>query len=374
MDERLISVAVSRLARVVAIQQILVAQVGVLETMSPIDFLDFRDFLYPASGFQSVQFRLVENRLGLPPDARLTYGARGYCTYLRGGDAEEVSAAEKSPSLYALIEAWLERTPFMEHVGGWNWWRHYGEAVSAMLAADEEGLLTTTAPLSDGERDAARRELAATREHFMSILDRDRYEAGRARGERRLSYRAMQAALLITLYHDEPILALPARLLASLLDIDENLTAWRHRHALMVHRMIGVKMGTGGSAGYHYLRGAADRHKIFTDLFNLSTFLIPRHLLPPLPDDVRAKLAFAFVPSVPSTPARGLSVAGTAGGAAGAAAGAGAGAPAVVVGAAAAALAAAGGAPVPAAAAAAVAGATGDDGVPQAPRCPFGHG
>jgi hypothetical protein len=70
----------------------------------------------------------------------------------------------------------------------------------------------------------------------------------------------------------------------------------------MVHRMIGVKMGTGGSAGYHYLRATADRHKIFTDLFNLSTFLIPRHLMPPLPDDVRAKLAFAFVPSVPTSP------------------------------------------------------------------------
>ncbi len=193
-------------------------------------------------------------------------------------------------------------SPSLSQVGGWTWWKHYEEAVERMLASDEEGLLSNKA-LSEAEKEAARKELSATRDHFASLLDRSRYEAGRARGERRLSYRALQAALLITLYHDEPILALPYRLLSTLLDIDENLTAWRHRHALMVHRMIGVKMGTGGSAGYHYLRASADRHKIFTDLFNLSTFLIPRHLMPPLPDDIRSKLAFAFVPSVPSTPA-----------------------------------------------------------------------
>ena len=44
----------------------------------------------------------------------------------------------------------------------------------------------------------------------------------------------------------------------------------RHRHAIMVHRMIGRKLGTGGSSGYSYLKATAERHKIFTDLFNLS--------------------------------------------------------------------------------------------------------
>lgn len=282
------------------IQQLLIQQVNVLETMSPIDFLDFRDFLYPASGFQSKQFRLVENRLGLVREARLVYGARSYCSYLREEDAQDVIESEKVPSLYSLIEAWLERTPFVEHVGGWTWWNHYQTAVERMFVSDEEGILSNKA-LDDKERESARKELDASREHFKTLLDKDKYEAGRTRGERRLSYQALQAALLITLYHDEPILALPYRLLSTLLDIDENLTAWRHRHALMVHRMIGVKMGTGGSAGYHYLRASAERHKVFTDLFNLSTFLIPRHLLPPLPDNVRAKLAFAWVPVTTTT-------------------------------------------------------------------------
>ena len=48
------------LARVVAIEQVLITQVGVLETMTPQDFLQFRETLAPASGFQSVQFRELE--------------------------------------------------------------------------------------------------------------------------------------------------------------------------------------------------------------------------------------------------------------------------------------------------------------------------
>lgn len=38
---------------------------SILETMSPLDFMQFRDYLCPASGFQSLQFRLLENKLGL---------------------------------------------------------------------------------------------------------------------------------------------------------------------------------------------------------------------------------------------------------------------------------------------------------------------
>ncbi len=48
------------LERVVTIEAVLIQQVGVLETMTPQDFLAFRDRLAPASGFQSVQFRELE--------------------------------------------------------------------------------------------------------------------------------------------------------------------------------------------------------------------------------------------------------------------------------------------------------------------------
>lgn len=45
--------------------QLLVDQVMILETMTPLDFMEFRNYLSPASGFQSLQFRLLENKLGV---------------------------------------------------------------------------------------------------------------------------------------------------------------------------------------------------------------------------------------------------------------------------------------------------------------------
>ena len=79
IQESRIGTAVSRLDRVIEIQKILIDQIHVLETMTPMDFLDFRDFLIPASGFQSVQFRLIENKLGLNKEDRYSY--RGCLLY-----------------------------------------------------------------------------------------------------------------------------------------------------------------------------------------------------------------------------------------------------------------------------------------------------
>ena len=46
-------------------------QVLILETMTPLDFMDFRDYLSSASGFQSLQFRLLENKLGIKVSRRV---------------------------------------------------------------------------------------------------------------------------------------------------------------------------------------------------------------------------------------------------------------------------------------------------------------
>ena len=53
------------LRRVVRIEQLLVQQIHILETMRPVDFLGFREQLNPASGFQSIQFRELELSSGL---------------------------------------------------------------------------------------------------------------------------------------------------------------------------------------------------------------------------------------------------------------------------------------------------------------------
>lgn len=245
------------------------------------------------ASLQSVQFRLVENKLGLPQSARLAYGHRGYCTYLAGKDAGKVQESEKEPSLHDLVEAWLERTPFLA-IGTFNWWKHYEGAVKHMLDEDERAIRANSHMIAAEMLAAQLKELEAQREHYAALFNEDKYKVLQEKGERRLSYRAMQAALLITLYQTEPILHLPYKLISTLVDIDENFTLWRYRHALMVHRQLGLKMGTGGSSGYHYLRATAERHKIFQDLTNMATFLIPRALLPPLPEDVKAKLTFSF--------------------------------------------------------------------------------
>src|SRR5688572_18530053 len=51
-----------RLNRVVRILELLNLQVGLMDTMTPLDFLEFRNLLTPSSGFQSLQFRLVETK------------------------------------------------------------------------------------------------------------------------------------------------------------------------------------------------------------------------------------------------------------------------------------------------------------------------
>src|SRR5206468_11800157 len=97
---------------------------------------------------------------------------------------------------------------------------------------------------------------------------------------RSLSSKACRAALFIMLYRGYPLLQLPFQLLNALLEIDEQLSSWRYRHMNMVQRMIGTRIGTGGSSGKDYLKAAADKHYIFRDIAQLTSFLIERKRLP----------------------------------------------------------------------------------------------
>ena len=285
---------IHRLRRCTEIQRVLVDQLTVLETMTPLDFLDFRDYLFPASGFQSMQFRKIENILGLDPKSRMRYSGKHYCAYLKENHADTIKELEKQSSLFDLVEKWLERTPFVA-MDEYNFWENYSEAIKVMLRRDREVIEKQAEDhgLSEEEKAAQLASVDVTAKHYDSLLNEEEYEKLRKRGDRRISFGAMKAALLITLYQDEPMLHLPFQVLQLLMDIDEYFTTWRYRHALMVHRMIGIKLGTGGSSGYAYLRATAQRHKIFGDFFNLSTFIIPRSFLPPLPRNMKRRLSFA---------------------------------------------------------------------------------
>ena len=292
INESHIGTAVSRLDRIIEIQKILIDQIRVLETMTPMDFLDFRDFLIPASGFQSVQFRLIENKLGLKTVDRYIYGGTNYRTYLNMDDQKKVKATESSQSLFDLMESWLERTPFLNW-GETSFWVEYEQAVSNMLS-DDRRLIETNKKLSDEEKEKHLNEYAKTEASFGVVLKEKQHNKMVDDGHWRLSLKATQAALLILLYRDQPILHIPYLLLTKLVDVDELFTTWRYRHALMVSRMIGRKIGTGGSTGSEYLNKTAEKHQIFSDIGELTTFLIPRSALPKLPQKVENNLGFYF--------------------------------------------------------------------------------
>ena len=109
--------------------------------MTPLDFMAFRDYLCPASGFQSLQFRLLENKLGVKQEHRVRYNQ---CyTRVFGKDPKAVEAikrSEEEPSLSSLVQAWLARTPGVEE-NCFDFWGRYRTSVDTMLAEQEETAL-----------------------------------------------------------------------------------------------------------------------------------------------------------------------------------------------------------------------------------------
>jgi tryptophan 2,3-dioxygenase len=290
VDDRDMQPILARLDRIAAIWRLLVRQLDVLETMAPQDFLDFRESLRTASGFQSWQFRQIEARLGLRRADRIPVFHGQFDDGLDAAHKSQIAQAESAPSLYDQIDGWLARTPFVDW-RNYKFWESYRAAVDQMLdgkAAAAQHSLTA---------EALAAELAAIdrgRRKFHLIFDEAGHAKGVEEGLWRMSWRGLQAALLITLYRQEPILQMPARLLSVIMDVDELLTLWRYRHALMVQRMMGTAIGTGGSAGYGYLMTTLEKHRIFTDLYGLATYLIPSHALPPLPESLRSEMGYRY--------------------------------------------------------------------------------
>jgi len=275
------------LERINEILKLLIQQLEVLETMTPLDFLDFRDFLFPASGFQSAQFRLIEIRLGLSRAARSDYAGKPFDDMLIKSDRARVAAAERGPKLIDQLDRWLSRTPFV-HRPDYDFSREYRKAVRQMLE-DDAARVRANQAMEPAQREIEAKRIEASLEEFQAIFAPESEPS-----PWQMSRAAVQAALFIIVYRDRPVLQLPFRLLAALMNVDELLTLWRYRHALMVQRMIGVKIGTGGSAGHDYLRDTAAKHRIFSDLFRLSTYLIPRSRLPKLPRELEDAMGYRY--------------------------------------------------------------------------------
>lgn len=260
---------VHRLKRVTKILDMLVGKLSILETMTPLDFLDFRDFLRPASGFQSIQFKIMEALLGLPFDKR--FGQQYYLSQLTPADVQLVKDAEQQTSLMTLVNQWLERMPFVKDTGYWQ--------------NEDEFFAKYRQVYLDSLREGEKQNITAFDQMFINKED---YSS-----DRRLSLQSNRATLFIMLYRDFPLLNAPYEFINCLLDIDEMLAQWRYRHVNMVQRMIGRRVGTGGSTGAEYLKAAADTHYVFKEFADLTTFLIQRSLLPALPENLTKMLCFS---------------------------------------------------------------------------------
>jgi tryptophan 2,3-dioxygenase len=284
--------AYSRLERIVMIMKHSLGQIDIMETMTPLDFLDFRDFLYPASGFQSYQFRLLETKLGLRLGDRLQYSQSPFYKHLSKDQQTKMEQILQEPSLLDRVESWLMRTPFVKNQS-YDFWKEYQKAVVQLFEEDKQ-IVKMNPRLDEEQRKKSLEMIDGSLKTFQALFDKQSFEELLNKGFFRLRYEAVHAALFIQIYRDEPVLQVPFKIINALCDLDEILTQWRYRHSLMALRMLGRKIGTGGSSGHDYLKSTADQHKIFGDFFNLTTFLIPRSKIPPLPKELSDKMGFSY--------------------------------------------------------------------------------
>jgi tryptophan 2,3-dioxygenase len=269
-----------RLKRVVRILELLNQQVSVLDTMTPMDFLEFRNLLTPASGFQSKQFRLIEATLGLEMKKR--HHQDYYKRTNEGGftkvDFNEIENAEKSSSILELINRWLERMPFFNT----DFWQTYKPSYE--LKEENHPFWNDYYHLY--KNSLTEREITKL-EDFQDRILKD--STSSAEG---FSNTALRNALFIILYRDFPMFQSSFQIIDTLIEIDHLLAGWRHKHYVMVRRMIGMRVGTGNTSGAGYLEGAVQQHYIFKDLAGLSTYLIERKKLPRLPDKLIKELGY----------------------------------------------------------------------------------
>jgi tryptophan 2,3-dioxygenase len=194
---------------------------------------------------------------------------------LSEADSADVNRAESERTLKELVVQWLERMPFFDD----TYWK------------DHEG----SKAASDGRhqfwvdyRDAYQASLSESEKGRLAEFDKAFFDEGRGN----VPPAALRAALFITIYRNLPIFHLPFELLNTLSEIDELLSNWRYRHFMMVRRMIGIRVGTGGTSGAGYLEGTLSQHYIFREITELATFLIERSKRPALPNALKEKVSF----------------------------------------------------------------------------------
>ncbi len=289
VSEQDLSRVVARLRRITTIFKIGAHHFELVETIGTREYLAFRNKLMPASGFQSAQMRQIEVLFGLNDDERVALGSPGsHIAALKNADGSPSSALKRlretqadGPSLRDAVRSWLERTPI-------DGVRH-GDSGASKISEDflDDFLASQrnevdkarkrareVAPESDHKRidNLYDREIASTEEFLRGTDVKDDPQRARAR----------VAMLFIETYRELPLLAWPREVLASLIEVEQAFLIYRQRHARMVERVIGRRVGTGGSSGVDYLDKTAIEYRIFRDLWTIRTLLLRNEAAPSL--------------------------------------------------------------------------------------------
>ena len=195
---------------------------------------------------------------------------------------------EDQQSIFDLVEKWLNRNPFVNY-GDFDFVEHYTTAIENMMSKEMNSIKSSDI-LTDNEKNIRIKMLEGSKEYYKEIVSKASFEE---KNSNAFSKNALISALLIFQYKDQPILHMPYRFLKNLLDIDHIISNWRFRHAQMVDKMLGKKIGTGGSDGADYLKNTVYQNRIFNDISKISTLLLSRSFMPELPDKIKSKLGFS---------------------------------------------------------------------------------
>ena len=235
VEETKLPQAVHHMERVIETFKLMSQQWRVMETLEPQDFLNFRDELGTASGFESFQMREMESLMGS-----------------KWIDGKLIGKPETSNSLYDVTCDWLERTPIQGSVyGSTNDEKNVDDFIADYLLAHKK-------LYPDTNNDAV---------NFF---------------EEESSLRRRRAGLVfIESYRELPLLAWPRKLISTLIELEQSMILWRTSHARMVERMIGRRIGTGGSSGVDYL-DMTTKYRVFVDLWAVRSILIKKEALPEL--------------------------------------------------------------------------------------------
>lgn len=284
--------AISRLERIKKIWKLLVEQFEIMETITPMDFASFRGNLKTSSGFQSYQFRIIENKFGVRGENRIKHNKASYSSVFKDDQLQLVKQSEQELSCFDLIETWLENLCSLIS-NTFNFWQIFTENCRKWLSEERKSAEKVQNP---DKKDALLDQCCQNETHFDGILEESKYKILRSKGNRYLSWKALQGALMIYYYRDEIILHEAYQMISLLMDIDGLMIKWRCSHILLVHRQLGSKTGTYGTSGYQYLRATfSDRYKVFLDFFNLSSYLIPIEYIPKIDKETRRNTLEAYM-------------------------------------------------------------------------------